>query len=431
MIQFSFCLMLRLNSLFKLIRKLNVSFLSVGLALFTFSLAAGAEDNSENKGLLTADAKSAISAPPPAAETQESAEQEQPAKLSPEQVRINKFETEKLKALASISKLTRKLRQISTQKARHEQERISLESQILDYEQKIAPLQEDLNRQKVKVRQQVLNLYKMNGAEFIKNLFSSESPMRLERRAKFIHLKLNKDMASLIKYRSKIKILKNSQQLVQLKLTKLEQVEREISQKEAEIRLENQAKQSIVQRIEGVRRELVSQFKQTRNLLLTKDMKILLKNALAKDKGELDWPALGKVTHRYGVVKDPNLKTQTPLRGIFMQTQPHIEVHSIADGNVVWLQDLQGYGQVLLLDHGHNYYSLYGMLQDTALKRGETVKRNQRLGHTGYISQRFGTGLYFEIRHFSEPEDPLRWLKKKSFNISQSSEGEFLNAQRD
>ncbi|MEW9897276.1 peptidoglycan DD-metalloendopeptidase family protein [Chitinivorax sp. PXF-14] len=123
-------------------------------------------------------------------------------------------------------------------------------------------------------------------------------------------------------------------------------------------------------------------------------------------KGRLRLPARGDVLHRFG---SPRAEGGSNWRGVFIRTSPGEAVHAIAAGQVVFADWLRGFGNLLIIDHGGGYLSLYGYNESLLKRVGDRVKAGDvvtRAGNTGGAEE---TGLYFELRHLGKPLDPAQW----------------------
>lgn len=129
-------------------------------------------------------------------------------------------------------------------------------------------------------------------------------------------------------------------------------------------------------------------------------------------KGKLPWPISGKVITRFGV--EPYLNTRTMNNGIeIAPPKEDIIIRSIHPGKVVYADYFQGYGNLLIIDHGMSYYSLYGHCDDFIVKKGDFVREEQPIATAGDLGSLKGVSLYLEIRYKSRPLDPLQWLKRR------------------
>jgi septal ring factor EnvC (AmiA/AmiB activator) len=126
-------------------------------------------------------------------------------------------------------------------------------------------------------------------------------------------------------------------------------------------------------------------------------------------KGNLPWPVTGRVRVGFGKKKHPKFDTYTIENGIEIETAPDSAVKAVHDGTVVFADRFQGYGLLVVLDHGGRHYTLYGHLGEASVKTGDKVSSGQELGRSGSDS---GSDLYFEVRYQERPEDPREWLEK-------------------
>ena len=112
----------------------------------------------------------------------------------------------------------------------------------------------------------------------------------------------------------------------------------------------------------------------------------------------------------YGKIKHPTFNTYTFNKGIGIGAAPGSEFRVIEAGQVLYANAFKGYGNLLIVDHGDSYYSLYAQASELLVQIGDRVKRNQVVGRTGEGGALNGPALYFEIRHQGKPENPLEWL---------------------
>jgi septal ring factor EnvC (AmiA/AmiB activator) len=121
-------------------------------------------------------------------------------------------------------------------------------------------------------------------------------------------------------------------------------------------------------------------------------------------RGDLEWPVTGTVARRFGRGPASN--------GMEIAAPEGTEARAVHDGSVAFAGTFSGFGNLVILDHGSQTFSLYGDLLDLAVKKGDRVEHGRRIGAVGATSS--GTsGLYFELRVDGQPVDPLQWLRKR------------------
>jgi septal ring factor EnvC (AmiA/AmiB activator) len=127
---------------------------------------------------------------------------------------------------------------------------------------------------------------------------------------------------------------------------------------------------------------------------------------IENNKGHLPWPAMGRVLQGYAPQAVP------ASRGLGIATAEKAAVRAIAGGKVVHNDVLRGFGTVLIVQHGADYYSLYAFLGKSPLKVGQDVVGSQQLGTAGYYPAIKGPGLYFELRFKQKAINPEQWLAR-------------------
>lgn len=98
--------------------------------------------------------------------------------------------------------------------------------------------------------------------------------------------------------------------------------------------------------------------------------------------------------------------------GIEITTADGAAATAVHDGVVAFAGSFAGFGNLVILDHGSQAFTLYGDLLEVSATRGTRVDRGQPIGSVGPLPSG-GSGLYFELRVDGRPVDPLQWLKKR------------------
>jgi septal ring factor EnvC (AmiA/AmiB activator) len=127
-------------------------------------------------------------------------------------------------------------------------------------------------------------------------------------------------------------------------------------------------------------------------------------------KGKLRLPVRGTVSNRFGA---PREESGISWKGLFIKASEGEEVKAIADGRVVFADWLRGFGNLMIVDHGNGYMSLYGNNQALLRKVGDSVNAGDSIASVGNSGGNDASGLYFELRYQSKPFDPLSWCVVK------------------
>jgi septal ring factor EnvC (AmiA/AmiB activator) len=134
------------------------------------------------------------------------------------------------------------------------------------------------------------------------------------------------------------------------------------------------------------------------------------KGAFSGLRGKLVLPVRGELTQRFGA---PRGAAGTEAKGVFIRTPQGQPVRAIARGQVVYAEWMRGFGNLLILDHGESYLSIYANNESLLKELGDTVVPGEPIATTGSSGGSAQTGLYFEMRHLGRAFDPLTWVKKK------------------
>src|SRR5262245_17870511 len=118
--------------------------------------------------------------------------------------------------------------------------------------------------------------------------------------------------------------------------------------------------------------------------------------------GDLDWPVRGEVRRRFNA---------SLSKGIEIAAEEGADAVAVHEGTVAFAGTFSGFGNLVILDHGSQTFSVYGDLLEIAVNKGARVDRGERLGSVGATASG-AAGMYFELRIDGQPVDPLQWLRR-------------------
>ncbi len=168
-------------------------------------------------------------------------------------------------------------------------------------------------------------------------------------------------------------------------------------------------KLEFLRRVQEVRAQKVSAEEQVKEILQSiSELNYRLQTLTTKNftdfRGHMPWPTQGRVVERFRPQADP------PHRGLSFAMSEKAAVHAISWGKVVHSDVLRGYGHVVILYHGEDYYSLYAFLNNPLVAVGQEVEKDEQIGIAGLYPKVDGPGLYFELRFQQNPVNPDIWL---------------------
>jgi len=129
-------------------------------------------------------------------------------------------------------------------------------------------------------------------------------------------------------------------------------------------------------------------------------------------KGLLNMPVKGKVISLFGPFTNPKYNVVNFRSGIDIRSNRGEPVQAVYPGRVLFADWFKGYGNMLIIDHGEHYYTVYGNVEELFKSKGAEVKAGETIATVGDSGSIAGPKLYFEIRHHGKPLDPLKWIKR-------------------
>jgi murein hydrolase activator len=127
-------------------------------------------------------------------------------------------------------------------------------------------------------------------------------------------------------------------------------------------------------------------------------------------RGKLRLPVRGELSARFGA---PRGAAGMLAKGVFIRAPEGQPVRAIAGGQVVYADWMRGFGNLLIVDHGESYLSIYANNESLLKEPGDAVAPGEPIATTGSSGGNEETGLYFEMRHLGRAFDPLSWVKLK------------------
>jgi septal ring factor EnvC (AmiA/AmiB activator) len=125
-------------------------------------------------------------------------------------------------------------------------------------------------------------------------------------------------------------------------------------------------------------------------------------------KGQLRLPVRGELIGRFGAQHAGGMASG---KGVFIRTAEGEQVRAVAPGQVVYADWMRGFGNLLIVDHGEGFLSIYGNNESLLKQTGDPVTLGEALAVAGQSGGNEETGLYFELRHLGRPFDPISWVR--------------------
>jgi septal ring factor EnvC (AmiA/AmiB activator) len=327
----------------------------------------------------------------------------------------------------AISDINLKLRKLAAQQQ-------EADSTLSSLEQQKKKLHQRIGSEQVLLGKLLYQQYRSGQQDQFKILLNQENPNQAARQLRYYTYLAGARNEMLEKLRGHFAELERLTHATEAKQTELNQIRAEQDSQKQQLVAQQQAKKKLVAQLAqqiGRQRNELSQL-QRNEKRLTQLIERLAKQQQTRkiperttrtappstpaqadigrqqQKGKLPLPVRGELVGRFGT---PRQDSGAPWRGLFIRTAAGQEVQSVAAGRVVFADWLRGFGNLIIIDHGNGYMSLYGNNEALFKQVGENIRNGEVIASTGNSGGNPETGLYFELRYQSKPFDPLTWCR--------------------
>jgi murein hydrolase activator len=129
-------------------------------------------------------------------------------------------------------------------------------------------------------------------------------------------------------------------------------------------------------------------------------------------KGLLRWPVKGKIITFFGPHRDKAYAVTNFQSGINIRAERGEPIRCVADGYTIFSNWFKGFGNMMIIDHGNHYYTVYAHLEEVFKVKGDRVEKNEVIATVGDSGSLMGPALHFEVRYHGKPVDPMDWIRK-------------------
>ncbi len=282
--------------------------------------------------------------------------------------------------------------------------------------------QRQLSRENETLAQQVYAAFTLGRQEKVKLLFSQQDPQSLQRNLVYYRYFSNARLDLIKGVQHNIDKIVETEQLIQQARLGLEKNQQALSARKKELNKDLGKRKTIIGSLD------IQLKKQGGNLSRLEDEAAQLQNLIdsiqeifaddpesgisqkpfAKLKGKLAWPVRGKLRRLFGRNKPlSDLRWQ----GVVIEAPTGRHVMAIANGRVAFSDWLRGLGNLIIIDHGNSYLSLYGHNESLFKSVGDWVEAGDVISSIGSTGGQQKSALYFEIRNKGKPQNPTGWCK--------------------
>ena len=327
----------------------------------------------------------------------------------------------------AISESNRSLRDLAAKQR-------AIQARLIDLQQQETRAGNDIESQQRLLARQLYQQYIGNQPDAVKLLLNREDPNRIARDLHYLTYLARMRAEQIRSLRASIRQLDDLEAETKQQSEALAAVQTEQQAQREKIEHEKQTRRDVLQKvarqIESQRHE-ISKLKRDEQRLarLVEQISQMIARSRAETprndrlpdsstdgsaftelKGKLSLPVRGELKGRFG---NPRADGGLSWKGVFIASQPNQEVRAIAAGRVVFADWLRGFGNLLIIDHGGGYMSLYGNNESLFKQVGQATRGGETIAAVGNSGGNTDYGLYFEMRHQGKAFDPLSWVHLK------------------
>ncbi|HWI40145.1 MAG TPA: peptidoglycan DD-metalloendopeptidase family protein [Verrucomicrobiae bacterium] len=355
-----------------------------------------------------------------------------------------------LKKTAKIEKaVTGELAEIDRNLRTKEQELVKLKKELDAAERKLTATTAETDRAKGEVaakqeeiRKRLAAMYKSGDPGTLGVMFSSESLPAMHENTRYMRAVVENDRQLVGQYRAKMQRLTQLSAQLEDEAAKKERIRQGVEQKKGEIEGEKKKKVSYLGKVREDRKSYEASLRELeanarRLQAMVQKLDALSRRSYTRkpetDKrtpavkevpytpyegkglsgggGSLAFPARGKVIGTFGKHKHAEFNSYTVSNGITIEAPAGTEFRAVSGGKVIFADYFKGYGNMIILDHGDGFFSLYAHASRLLKKEGAVVSKSDVLGAVGDVDSSKGPVLYFELRRQGKPVDPGLWFR--------------------
>ncbi len=332
----------------------------------------------------------------------------------------------------------------------------SLEQSLLNTQRQSQTTQSEVDRKQQEIRTRLVALYKAGDTGTVRIFFSSGSFPQMMESLRYMQAILQSDRKMIDDYGARIRTLSQLKVKLEEDARKKESLRAGIEIKKREIEVEKTRKaeylvkvrqdkesystsikqlevngarlQAMMQKLEALSRKSYSKkvvsrsaAKQVKDVREPREAResvsfvprpvVVPPSGFGGRKRQLSLPARGEIVQRFGRHKHPEFNSYTFSNGLAIASPAGADIHAVDGGTVIYANYFKGYGNMVILDHGDGFFSVYANASNIAKKEGSSVVRNEVIASVGDLDSSRGPQLYFEIRYQGKPIDPSPWFK--------------------
>lgn len=339
-----------------------------------------------------------------------------------------KIKSQEREILSKIYKINRQQRKLAKNKSTLLKESQRLVADLLSTKKEIKNISKQVATIKNSITLRIRSLQKAGPAFFFQSFFGSKDLYSIDKSSRLVYKVSELDIGQIKEYEMLKTSLSKKKNKIKSIVTEIEINKLNLEKKESQFKKSSEEKMQILSRLTVQDKKILMKIQNVREnakkyakRYQLEDLSLMFNGSIYESKGHLKKPIRGAIRQKFGLMRLPYEKLKIYNKGWFLANIKDQPVQSVYQGKVVYKGLMPYYGRVVIISHGDHYYSIYGNLKNISINKGDPIEAGQAIASTSK-SRVYGRGMYFEIRHFSEPLDPKEWFEDSRVNISSVKE---------
>ncbi len=327
-----------------------------------------------------------------------------------------------------ISLTAKLIRSLKSEEEKTRKRILQLKSDILKNENELESL-------RARYKKRVVNSYRKGRLTDLEKVFSSTTWRQAIYRTQYLKIisdiekKLTNQIERLLiqisqqkleleaVLRNNLKLVRDKQQQISsyrdMRIDREKELNRIRNDKKALSNYIEEKEAGIIQLESIIKKVLEDKARFERELRIRKQQEALKTKSFKALKGQLPWPADGRIIAKFGRQWNSKLKTTTENPGIDIKGQPGSPIRTVLGGVVTTITYIRGYGTTIIVDHGGGFYTVYSHVTNIQTVVDGQVRNGDIIAYMGDSGSINGSKLHFEIWGKGQKLDPEKWLIKK------------------
>lgn len=351
--------------------------------------------------------------------------------------------TRKVEAAVSgeLQEILRNLTRKEAELKQLDRDLLTVEGGIRQTEQEAQRISDEAQAKQRQIERRLTALYKAGELGAVRMFFSADSFPQMAENIRYMRSVLDYDRRIFAEYQQKLEQLRQLKLRLEQDAGRKERLKGTIAGKKREIEEEQKKKSNYLAKVQTDRKgheaslkELQANAARLQSMLnrleaesrrrayqkhekpgaghkLPPELPPVPDRGFASQKGRMPRPVRGEIIESFGKHKHPEFNSYTFTKGVYIAAAAGSEIRTVYEGTVIFADYFKGFGNMIIIDHGGGYFSLYAHASRIQRKVGAEVGKGDVVAQVGDVDSTRGPVLYFEIRHQGKPQDPAGWIR--------------------